>query len=609
MLPSFTVEGNRITSAPPYRKTVFDSAVLERNSGRSLAEVLEERGPVFIKDYGEGQLATPSIRGTGAQHTQVYWNGIPLNSSTHGQSDLALVPLSVSDRIEVHHGGASLVDGSGGLGGSIQLRSRYPDTLERYSAQVKGGSFGKKEGLLRIANGNADWKFRTRGWYKSAENDYPFKHIAIPGTPERTRKNAAYAQYGLLQELYYAPGDQDRIAIKGWFLNNEKQIPATLLTGTSEQEQHDNKIRGLAEWEHRFRNGHFSLKSAFLRDRIDYRDPEADIRSITLTRNWHNRFRISWYPDERTIVKSLLSHELAWARSDGFESARRRGTSAAMIRVDRRTGQFLQWNVTLREERIGKDWSPFQPAAGFELQLPPMQWLRIKGNASRMYRKPDMNDLYWEPGGNPELLPEKGWSYEAGIAYEKGVEKTPFRAEGEITAFSSEVTNWIQWAPNNSGLWTPGNLRDVVSKGIEASTELYYEYETLDIKLTGAYHLNRSVNRTTGENTSIPEGDQLIYVPKHRWKFVGHLAWSGYELVYKWNYTERRYITTDNSTWLPSYHLNALHLNKGFGIGKNQALELSVDVQNLFDVDYQAVAWRPLPGRHYEVGLKWRFKE
>ena len=36
--------------------------------------------------------------------------------------------------------------------------------------------------------------------------------------------------------------------------------------------------------------------------------------------------------------------------------------------------------------------------------------LQLKGSMAYNYRFPSMNDLYWRPGGNPEVKPEEGYS-------------------------------------------------------------------------------------------------------------------------------------------------------------------------------------------------------
>ena len=41
--------------------------------------------------------------------------------------------------------------------------------------------------------------------------------------------------------------------------------------------------------------------------------------------------------------------------------------------------------------------------------------LKLKGSTAYNYRFPSMNDLYWRPGGNPDVKPEEGYSYDASI--------------------------------------------------------------------------------------------------------------------------------------------------------------------------------------------------
>ena len=48
--------------------------------GNSMAEVLQENTPVFIRNYGYGGLATASFRGSNAYHTPVIWNGINIQN-------------------------------------------------------------------------------------------------------------------------------------------------------------------------------------------------------------------------------------------------------------------------------------------------------------------------------------------------------------------------------------------------------------------------------------------------------------------------------------------------------------------------------------------------
>ena len=70
---------------------LLDSTLV--NLSYSLSDLLRQNGQIFVKEYGA--LSSSFFRGTSAAHTQLLWNGIPLNSLSTGQVDLALFPTSL----------------------------------------------------------------------------------------------------------------------------------------------------------------------------------------------------------------------------------------------------------------------------------------------------------------------------------------------------------------------------------------------------------------------------------------------------------------------------------------------------------------------------------
>ncbi len=54
---------------------------------------------------------------------------------------------------------------------------------------------------------------------------------------------------------------------------------------------------------------------------------------------------------------------------------------------------------------------------------------------------------------------------------------------------------------------------------------------------------------------------------------------------------------------LPAYWLNDVSLGKIWTMDKI-SLELKGKVNNIFDVNYQAILWRVMPGRNYEISLR-----
>ena len=102
----------------------FDSKVLEAYSARSLGDLLQEKSPVFIRQYGAGMLASPSFRGTSAGHTAIFWNGLPVNSPSLGQSDLSILPVEAIDQVQLHFGSSGALVGNEAIGGSLHLNSK-----------------------------------------------------------------------------------------------------------------------------------------------------------------------------------------------------------------------------------------------------------------------------------------------------------------------------------------------------------------------------------------------------------------------------------------------------------------------------------------------------
>ncbi|MCS2983587.1 TonB-dependent receptor [Bacteroides xylanisolvens] len=70
--------------------------------------------------------------------------------------------------------------------------------------------------------------------------------------------------------------------------------------------------------------------------------------------------------------------------------------------------------------RLGSTHSGF---SSLTVSFPRKGNVMLKVSISRNYRFPTLNDLYFLPGGNPNLKNEQGFSYDAGVSFEVGKEK------------------------------------------------------------------------------------------------------------------------------------------------------------------------------------------
>ncbi|HCQ29417.1 MAG TPA: hypothetical protein DIU39_03960, partial [Flavobacteriales bacterium] len=120
-----TVSLNSFVKTDSTVKTVliqnFDSLIKGANTNHTIAQILQNFSSIYVKSYANSGLATLSLRGTGASHTTVFYESLPLNSPMNGQLDFNLLPVVFFDKMHLTIGNASLKNTIGGIGGSIEL--------------------------------------------------------------------------------------------------------------------------------------------------------------------------------------------------------------------------------------------------------------------------------------------------------------------------------------------------------------------------------------------------------------------------------------------------------------------------------------------------------
>jgi len=95
---------------------------------------------------------------------------------------------------------------------------------------------------------------------------------------------------------------------------------------------------------------------------------------------------------------------------------------------------------------------------------------------------------------------------------------------------------------------------------------------------------------------------QLIYVPGHQANAFIKIYTGEFTARYSYSYIGKRYISSDNSQFLPSYRLGNLSLSYTYKKGSKRA-EINLFIENIWNVDYQAIAYHPMPGRSYFLSI------
>jgi len=641
-IPEVTIYGKRPMKDIGVQKTRLDSVALKDNIALSMADVLTFNSSIFVKSYGRATLSTVAFRGTSPSHTQVTWNGMRVNNPMLGMTDFSMIPSYFIDDASLLHGTSSVNETGGGLGGSVKL-STQPASVDGFGMQyIQGiGSFKTFDEFLRFTHGDNHWQTSSRIVFSSSPNDYTYRNhdkkeniydenMNIIGQfyPKEKNRSGSFKDLHVLQEVYYNTRKGDRFGLNAWYINSNRELP--MLTtdygheNDFENRQRETTFRGILSWDHMRESWKIAAKGGYIHTQMKY-DYKRDAGNGMMTSMTRSRSKVNTFygqaEGEYYMGKKWLftvnasvhqhfvqSHDKNIIRQDGNQAVV--GYKKGRVEVSGATSAKWQPNerlgmsIVLREELYGQNWTPLIPAFFMDGVLSKKGNIIAKASISRNFRFPTLNDLYFLPGGNPDLKKESGWTYDVGISFATGKENI-YSLSGSVNWFDSHVKDWILWLPTTKGFFSPRNIKDVHAYGVELQSEFKVTLgKDWMLNLDGTFSWTPSINE--GEPMSPADqsvGKQLPYVPEWSSSISGRLAWKTWSLLYKWCYYSERHTMSSNDVSLtgklPPYFMNNLTLEKGISL-KWAELSLKGAVNNLFNEEYLSVLSRPMPGINFE---------
>lgn len=654
-LREVVVRGTRPMKDIGVQKTDFDSISLKENISLSMADLLTFNSSVFVKSYGRATLSTVAFRGTSPGHTQVTWNGIRINNPMLGMTDFSTIPSFLIDQGSLLHGTSSVNEAGGGLGGLVRLATSAKVEEGINLQYVQGvGSFSTFDEFARVTYGSGHWSVSTRVIYSSSPNDYKYvnhdkkeniyddnKNIIGQYHPVERNRSGAYKDLHILQELYYDTDKGSRLGLNAWYLNSNRELP--MLTtdygneSRFENRQREQTLRTVFSWDHRKNSYQTHVSCGYVHTWMayDYKREAAENTWFSMTRarskvntffgqaegnyslarKWYFTAKISAHQhlvhsEDKNIIlqdggKAIVGYDKGRVELSGFLSAKWQPIEPIGV------------SVALRQEMFGHRWAPVIPALFIDGLLSKKGNVMLRASVSRNHKFPTLNDLYFLPGGNPDLKNEHGLSYDAGASFDVScVKPFPISLSGNIAWFESRISDWIIWLPTIKGFFSPRNVKEVHAYGIESKVNLSLQpFAGWNLDLNGSYSWTPSINE--GEKMSNPDQSvdkQLPYVPKHSASLTARLTWRSWSFLYKWVYYSERYTMSSNeytiTGYLPKYYMSNISLEKGLTF-TSVDLHLKLAVNNLFNEDYLSVLSRPMPGINFEffVGITPKFRK
>lgn len=509
------------TKMPEKRMDISNSVIIkdekdiEMSGAKTVGELLANEPGIDWQTYGDygGSDQSIHIRGMGADATQVFINGVNVNSPSLGTADLGRIPVENIEKIEVVKGSGSLLYGSGAMGGTVNIFTKGPKR-DKIDLKVSAG-YGSQN-TYRIYAQHGMFLTRDFGYYLTAGKS----------ATDGFRDNGHLSQYDASVKLVLDKGAPLNITLYGNYLARRYGMPGVKPPdGTPETVFYNSESANLLDYS-KDKDGNISLEvkgnpikqlaynvKGYYSNMLN-NNYERYASIDTGTENWINNTvsgvegNVSIYPfDGAKFLAGGEYKDYSWKNKSydlvtaGIRTATTDDdahiyTKGIFAEGEYRPIKYLKAIAGIRQENhsaFGKENLPL-----FGLVVNPSDTMVFKASHGRHFKAPTPNDLYWPAGpytsGNPDLKPEIGWHSD--ITYEQSFLKN--RIFVTLSYFRWNINNKIQWEPDSNGLWKPINLGEYKADGVEAGVRIgpFYNLElSLNYTYTDAQEQGREYTR------------------------------------------------------------------------------------------------------------------
>ena len=576
-----SIQLNEVLLTDPFLKNHYKSqsqillndSILRKNQN-SLSQLLQFESPIYFKENGVGMVSSPSFRGTSASQTAVLWNGININSSINGQTDFSPINAKSYDHIIVKPGGGSIAYGTGAIGGSIHLLDKinYDNKLS-HDLNLGYGSFDFYN--LNYQLHYASEKFSSNFGYArfQSDNDYTIDNYLENNRNGKYYFNTIDANVGFRNNR-----NEFRLFSQFNFGNREFSLTDIYETPT----MYDNRdYRIMAQWLFNDAKWKSDLKIAYTHESNKYYPNRNTSKTQDLeVNNWISKYFLTYKINSKQSLNLFLENIFSKGNGTNIKQSERNTIGGGIIYKHIITNQ-LEYEASIRQDFSSVYDVPFIYAFGINYK--PLEQYQIRFNFSKNYRIPTFNDLYWQTGGNPDLKAENAFQIELGNDWKSK------NITIQTNLFYNDIKDMIQWIPNNySSFWTPVNYNHVKSYG----AEIIGNYSLNNLSFKTIYSYTKSIDQIKDKS--------LMYVPQHQFHINANYNWKKWNVYVQNRWVDEVYTQTDNKKSIPSYWTS----NLGFGYKLKQEIGVNLNINNIFNHQYQSVENRYMPGINYQLSLQ-----
>jgi vitamin B12 transporter len=582
------------------KSVVFSQDEIKPFTGESLGHFIISNTALNVKAYGAGGTASVSLRGTSSSHFQVSWNGFPINSVTLGSADFSMIPAAGFDRISIVYGAPGALYGSGTFGGAINLDSDLkPEKALSGSANVNWESLKTIIGSASFHVGNSKLAWKVNVWKTHSDNEFTYYDYIRQS--ERKQTDGDWNDAGVIQHAVLKLSQSSTLEAGMWYQVKAYNIPSRI-GSTSYESQKDSTLKLFAAYKKTASHWGLQVKAAYFNDEQSYTQKASAQSPVNSIESCINAMQFYEDANFRYQVRPYLSVDAGITGTYIFADVSSYGKRKEEKGLAAFTGLKYDRNRLSLQTEIRKEWnsnfnSGLLPSFGLAWKVFPDSWI-LRTNISKKFRKPTFNDLYWMPGGNPDLKPESGFSVEAGslLTIRK---KENTKLSTELSLYWSEIKDMIVWFPSGA-YWMAKNYNGVRTAGMDANLLFDLQHKRLKYHSSLMVTLNHSVIK----NDSGEAQEKMLYSPRVITSWENRFSRGIFDFTLWHHFTADRFYG-DNSLLAP-YQIFNIRAGVIIPVSKGK-LGIHFTVNNLTNTTYELIRLYPMPGRNWSVKMSYTF--
>lgn len=611
-----------VTSAVPLRRVSRDDIM--RLGFDGVADALKYISGVNVRDYGgAGGLKTVSVRGMGAKHTAVSYDGVMVTDAQSGVVDLGRFPLSNLSAVTLAVGQGS--DGSlrsareYSASALLSLRTLTGGSTMT-DVEIKGGAFGyAAASFYHRYKPAGKWGLAFNANYLRSDGMYPFTLVNSSLATREIRRDSDIDAFMLEAntDVWLGGGKLDA---KVYCYSSERGLPgATNLYNKSNRERLWNKnafaqaryvsslgddwrLQALFKYDYNFSRYREVNSNYSSGEQVDVNIQNECYASLTAGYVPFSNFNLSLAAD---VAYTALENNFENSKSPRRFSSWVAAAAEYELLCFKFSASLLATSIVDKVQGGDGGALFFRLSPSFGVAVSPFDndILHLRASVKDAFRVPTFADLYYLRLGNVGLKPEKATQcnigatlYLVGGGFLKNITLS-------VDGYYNNVRDKIVALPTMY-VWRMMNFGEADIWGVDALGSLRLKLtRKVGLLLDANYSCQYAVDVTDASAKNFRH--QLPYTPRHSGSLTMSLENPILNVSYLLSAVGERYMLPQNTVKnrMQGYIEHSFSLNRSFFFN-GVKLRLQTELLNVSNRQYEVIKNYPMPGFQWRLSAR-----